>query len=105
MATGEFPSPLDAAREMAPTIRSCADRIEMERELPGPLFVALAGAGFFKLLIPRAVGGVHGFWRGVEPASKPRASSIDQTLNAIARRLANGVRHCAYARGFGDRAR
>ena len=59
MATGETRSPLDAARELAPTIRSCSERIEKERELPGPLFEALAGAGFFKLLIPRAVGGVE----------------------------------------------
>lgn len=59
MATGEIQSPLDAAQEMAPTIRSCADQIEKDRDLPRPLFEALAAAGFFKLLIPRAVGGAE----------------------------------------------
>jgi alkylation response protein AidB-like acyl-CoA dehydrogenase len=57
MALGETRSLLDAARAMAPTIRSCADQIEKDRELPGPLFEALADAGFFRLLIPRSVGG------------------------------------------------
>jgi indole-3-acetate monooxygenase len=59
MTTGETRSPLDAAREIAPTIRSCADQIEKDRELPRPLFEALAVAGFFKLLIPRTVGGAE----------------------------------------------
>jgi alkylation response protein AidB-like acyl-CoA dehydrogenase len=57
--TRETRSPLDAARELAPTIQSCADRIETDRELPQPLFEALASAGLFKLLIPRAVGGAE----------------------------------------------
>jgi alkylation response protein AidB-like acyl-CoA dehydrogenase len=59
MATGETRSPLDTAQEMAPTIRSCADQIEKDRELPRPLFEALAAGGFFKLLIPRTVGGAE----------------------------------------------
>jgi alkylation response protein AidB-like acyl-CoA dehydrogenase len=59
MTTGETRSPLDAARELAPTIRSCADQIERDRELARPLFEALAAAGFFKLLIPRSVGGAE----------------------------------------------
>ena len=59
MSTGETRSPLDAAQEMAPTIRSCADRIEKDRELPRPLFEALAADGFFKLLIPYTVGGAE----------------------------------------------
>jgi alkylation response protein AidB-like acyl-CoA dehydrogenase len=40
-------------------IRSYADQIEADRELPRALFEALAAAGFFKLLIPRAVGGIE----------------------------------------------
>ena len=59
MTTAETRSPLDAAQELAPAIRSYADQIEAERELPRPLFEALATAGFFKLLIPRAVGGAE----------------------------------------------
>jgi alkylation response protein AidB-like acyl-CoA dehydrogenase len=59
MATRDSRSPLHMAQEMAPTIRSCADQIETDRELPRPLFEALADAGFFKLLIPRSVGGAE----------------------------------------------
>ena len=59
MATRETQSPIDAAQEMAPAIRSCADQIEKDRELPRPLFESLAAAGFFKLLIPRTVGGAE----------------------------------------------
>lgn len=57
MDTQEARSPLAAAQALAPTIRSCADQIEADRELPRPLFEALADAGFFKLLLPRAIGG------------------------------------------------
>ncbi len=52
-------SPLDAARELAPKIRSCADEIEAERELPRPLFEALADAGLFRLALPRSLGGAE----------------------------------------------
>ena len=50
-------SPLDAARELAPRIRSAADEIEAKRELPRELFEALADAGLFRLAIPRSLGG------------------------------------------------
>jgi alkylation response protein AidB-like acyl-CoA dehydrogenase len=49
-------SPLDAARKLVPLIRSCADEIEALRELPRPLFEALADAGLFHLALPRALG-------------------------------------------------
>jgi alkylation response protein AidB-like acyl-CoA dehydrogenase len=49
-------SPLDAARKLAPQIRSAADEIEAARELPRPLFEALADAGLFHLALPRALG-------------------------------------------------
>jgi alkylation response protein AidB-like acyl-CoA dehydrogenase len=49
-------SPLDVARELAPKIRSCADEIDAERELPKSLFEALADAGLFHLALPRALG-------------------------------------------------
>ncbi|MDH3443475.1 MAG: acyl-CoA dehydrogenase family protein [Deltaproteobacteria bacterium] len=58
MTTG-MQSPLDAARTLAPMIRSCSDQIEADRELPRPLFEALADGGVFKLLIPRTVGGAE----------------------------------------------
>src|SRR5262244_4241736 len=53
----EVRSPLDVARKLAPQIRSCADEIEATRELPRPLFEALADAGFFHLAVPRSIGG------------------------------------------------
>jgi alkylation response protein AidB-like acyl-CoA dehydrogenase len=53
------PSPLDAARKLAPMIRGCADEIEARRELPRPLFEALADAGMFHLAVPRAIGGAE----------------------------------------------
>jgi alkylation response protein AidB-like acyl-CoA dehydrogenase len=53
------PAPLDAARKLAPMIRSCADEIDATRELPRPLFEALADAGMFHLAVPRALGGAE----------------------------------------------
>ena len=50
-------SPLEAARALAPQIRALADEIEEQRELPRPLFEALADAGLFRMLIPRSLGG------------------------------------------------
>src|SRR5436309_9180578 len=49
-------SRLDAARKLVPMIRSCADEIERARELPRPLFEALADAGLFQLALPRSLG-------------------------------------------------
>jgi alkylation response protein AidB-like acyl-CoA dehydrogenase len=55
-AEGERPSPLEAARKLAPQIRACAEEIEEARELPRPLFEALADAGLFHLALPRTLG-------------------------------------------------
>jgi len=59
MAATETQSPLDAARKLVPMIRSCADQIEADRELPRSLFEALADAGLFQLALPRALGGAE----------------------------------------------
>jgi len=56
IAMTETRSPLEAARELAPKIRAAADEIDAERELPRPLFEALADAGLFHLALPRALG-------------------------------------------------
>ena len=53
------PSPLQAARELAPLIRASADEIDANRELPRPLFEAIADAGMFHLALPRAIGGAE----------------------------------------------
>ena len=50
-------SPIEAARELAPLIRASADEIEAARQLPRPLFEAMADAGLFLMAVPRAVGG------------------------------------------------
>jgi alkylation response protein AidB-like acyl-CoA dehydrogenase len=50
-------SPLEAARALAPLIRASADEIDRNRELPRPLFEAIADAGMFHMAVPRAIGG------------------------------------------------
>ena len=57
MSATETTASLDAARKLAPQIRACAEEIEAERELPRPLFEALADAGMFHLAVPRSLGG------------------------------------------------
>jgi alkylation response protein AidB-like acyl-CoA dehydrogenase len=59
MALTETQSPIEAARNLLPLLRASADRVEADRELPAPLFEALADAGLFKLLLPRTVGGAE----------------------------------------------
>jgi len=51
------PSPLEAAQKLAPLIRSSADETDAARELPRPVFEALADAGMFHLAVPRSIGG------------------------------------------------
>jgi indole-3-acetate monooxygenase len=51
------PSPLEAAQKLAPLIRSSADETDAARELPRPVFEALADAGLFHLAVPRSIGG------------------------------------------------
>lgn len=59
LASAPLPTtcPLEAARQLAPQIRAAADEIEAARELPRPLFEALADAGLFLIAVPREVGG------------------------------------------------
>ena len=56
MPETERRSPLHIVQKLAPQIRACADEIEAARELPRPLFEALADAGLFHLALPRALG-------------------------------------------------
>jgi alkylation response protein AidB-like acyl-CoA dehydrogenase len=51
------PSPLEAARKLAPMIRTYAGDTEATRALPRPVFEALADAGLFHLAFPRSMGG------------------------------------------------
>jgi alkylation response protein AidB-like acyl-CoA dehydrogenase len=52
-------APLETARKLQPMIRAAADEIDALRELPRPLFEALADAGLFQLALPRSVGGAE----------------------------------------------
>ena len=53
------PSPLETARALAPLIRASAEETEAQRELPRPLFEAMADAGLFRLGLPRSLGGLE----------------------------------------------
>lgn len=48
---------VQTARDLGPLIQSYADQIDETRELPRPLFEAVADAGFFHMVVPRALGG------------------------------------------------
>jgi len=50
---------LRRAREFVPDLAAAADEIECRRELPEPIVVGLAERGFFRLLLPRSVGGAE----------------------------------------------
>lgn len=52
-------SPLESARKLAPLIRENANEVEATRELPRPVFEALADAGLFLMSVPRDIGGLE----------------------------------------------
>jgi indole-3-acetate monooxygenase len=59
---GEDPAAIDylaRARELAPVIAAHAQEIERRRELPEGLREKLIEAGFFRLLLPRSLGGAE----------------------------------------------
>ena len=53
------PSPLEAARKLAPMIRTYAGDTEALRALPAPVFEALVDAGLFHMAFPRSMGGLE----------------------------------------------
>jgi len=53
------PAPLEAARKLAPMIRTYAGDTEALRALPDPVFEAMADAGLFHLAFPRSMGGAE----------------------------------------------
>ena len=48
---------IERARDLRPLLEDAADEIEERRELPPRVVEALVAGGFFKLLIPRSLGG------------------------------------------------
>lgn len=67
------------ARELAPVIAATADEIERRRELPQSLRERLIEAGFFRLLLPRSLGGAElpplRFVQVIEEIAKADASA------------------------------
>ncbi|MBM3340868.1 MAG: hypothetical protein FJY56_01955 [Betaproteobacteria bacterium] len=59
MSSKSQSSLIDAARELVPLIRQHADQVDANRELPKPLFHALADAGFYRMAVASAVGGLE----------------------------------------------
>jgi indole-3-acetate monooxygenase len=50
---------LQKARELAPTLATASDEIEELRELPERIVEALIEGGFFRMLLPRSLGGAE----------------------------------------------
>jgi alkylation response protein AidB-like acyl-CoA dehydrogenase len=50
---------LRRARDVAPELAAAADEIEQRRELPEPVVAVLVERGFFRLLLPRSLGGAE----------------------------------------------
>lgn len=48
---------LEAARKLAPMVREYADESERTRQMPHPLYEAIADTGIFRMSAPRDVGG------------------------------------------------
>src|SRR5947207_2381208 len=69
---------LERARAVVPELAAAAPEIERQRELPEPVVAALVERGFFRMLLPRSVGGAEllpaPYVRVVEEIAKGDAS-------------------------------
>jgi indole-3-acetate monooxygenase len=72
--TPECRAVLDAAAALRPAIAGYQEEIEREQRLPPPLVAHLRAAGLYRLLTPRALGGVQAdlltFFRALELAAE-----------------------------------
>jgi len=50
---------LDRARAFVPELAAAAPEIERQRELPQPVVAAMVERGFFRMLLPRSIGGAE----------------------------------------------
>src|SRR5439155_26066443 len=50
---------LRRAREFAPEVAAAAGELEHRRELPEPVVAGLVERGFFRMLLPRSLGGAE----------------------------------------------
>ena len=53
------PDYLESAREIAPMLAAAGDEIEERRELPERVVETLIERGFFRMLLPRSLGGAE----------------------------------------------
>jgi indole-3-acetate monooxygenase len=58
-ASAETSSFLDAAASLQPLVRGYQDEIERERRIPMPLVDQLLRAGFYRMIVPRQLGGLQ----------------------------------------------
>ena len=70
---------LDRARAFVPELAAAAPEIERRRELPQPVVAAMVERGFFRMLLPRSIGGAEllpaPYVRVVEEIAKGDASA------------------------------
>jgi alkylation response protein AidB-like acyl-CoA dehydrogenase len=59
MTSNALDSYVERARALAPLLKAAADEIEERRELPESVVEALIAGGFFRLLLPRSLGGAE----------------------------------------------
>ena len=75
---------LGNARPLAEQTAEAADRIDLDRQMPGELANALADGGFFRLLLPRSLGGAemaHPDFLRILEAFAPADASVGWCLN------------------------
>src|SRR6201985_3507789 len=70
---------LERARALVPELAAAAPEIERQRELPEPVVAAMVERGFFRMLLPRSLGGAEllpaPYVRVVEEIAKGDASA------------------------------
>ena len=75
---------LENARPLAEQTAEAADRIDRDRQMPGELANALADGGFFRLLLPKSLGGAemaHPDFLRILQAFAPADASVAWCLN------------------------
>jgi indole-3-acetate monooxygenase len=98
---------LERARALAPQIEASAAEIERERRLPAWLVDAMTGAGLFRMLVPRSLGGCEldlaTFARVIEEVAKADGSTAwCLSQNAGVSLLAGSLPRQGAVEVFGD---